>query len=97
MAVDGHGSAIVVWQQFEGGHPGDGSRSNIALARFDDATGTWSPAVLAETQAGDATGPRVSESRGQALVGWIQFEGGVWRVKATVVPMHDASSARSPT
>jgi hypothetical protein len=87
LGVDRQGNAIAIWQQFEAGHPDDGSRSNIAINRFDGATGTWANAVFAETQPGNAIGPRASASGAEALLGWIQVEGGVNRVKALLQPL----------
>ena len=49
LGVDPLGHAMAIWQQFEGGRPDDGSRSNIAINRFDGATGAWASAVLAES------------------------------------------------
>jgi hypothetical protein len=89
LGVDEQGNAIAIWQQFEGGNPDDGSRSNIAIARFDRATGTWTKAVFAETQPGNAISPRASASGGQALLGWIQSEGGANRVKVVLQPLGD--------
>ena len=89
LGVDESGNAIAIWQQFEGGNPDDGSRSNIALSRFDRATGAWSKAVFAETQPGNAISPRASASGGQALLGWIQSEGGANRVKVVLQPLDD--------
>jgi hypothetical protein len=85
LAVDPLGDAIAIWQQFEGGRPFAG-RSNIAISRFDGATGSWASAVLAETQPGSATSPRASASGGQALLGWIQSEDGANRVKVLLQP-----------
>ena len=62
-AVDPLGNAIAIWQQFEGGRTDDDSRSNIAISRFDHATGTWTGAVLAETQPGNAISPRQRRRR----------------------------------
>ena len=90
LAVDPLGNAIAIWQQFEGGRTDDNSRSNIAISRFDHATGTWTGAVLAETQPGNAISPRASAAGGQALLGWIQVEGGVNRVKALLQPIGEA-------
>jgi hypothetical protein len=87
LAVDPLGHAMAIWQQFEGGRPDDGSRSNIAINRLDGATGAWASAVLAETQPGNAISPRASTSGGQALLGWIQEEGGANRVKALLQPL----------
>ena len=92
LAVDPQGNAIAIWQQFEGGRPDDGSRSNIAINRFDGATGTWASAVFAETQPGNAISPSASASGGQALLGWIQDEGGVNRVKALLQPLTNTPS-----
>ena len=89
LGVDPQGNAIAIWQQFEGGRPDDGSRSNIAVNRFDRATGAWAKAVLAETQTGNAISPSTSANGGQALLGWIQAEGGVNRVKALLQPLTD--------
>ena len=50
LGIDPRGHAIAIWQQFEGGRPDDGSRSNIAINRFDGAAGAWASAVLAETR-----------------------------------------------
>ena len=84
LGVDPLGNAVAVWQQFEGGRPDDGSRSNIAINRFDNASGAWADAVLAETQPGDAVDPRASASGAKSLIGWIQSEGDANRVKALV-------------
>jgi hypothetical protein len=90
LGVDPQGRAIAIWQQFEGGRPDDGSRSNIAVNRFDGATGAWASAVFAETEPGDAISPRVSARGGQALIGWIQAEAGANRVKVLLQPLDDA-------
>jgi hypothetical protein len=92
LGVDPLGDAIVIWQQFEGGRIDDGSRSNIAINRFDRATGAWANAVFAETQPGNAISPRASANGGQALLGWIQLEDGVNRVKALLQPLVDPPS-----
>ena len=84
LAVDAQGNAIAIWQQFEGNRPGDGSRSNIAINRFNVATCRWSVAVLAESLPGNAISPTASAGGGQALLGWIQSEGGTNRVKASL-------------
>ena len=82
LAVAPGGDALAVWQQFEGGRVDDGSRSNIAYARFDVATLTWQPARFAETAPGNADAPRVSANGGRALLAWVQAEAGMRRVKA---------------
>ena len=92
LAVDAQGHAIAIWQQFEGGRPDDGSRSNIAINRFNATASLWSGAVLAETQPGNAISPGASASGGQALLGWIQSEGGANRVKALLQPLADPPS-----
>jgi hypothetical protein len=88
LAVDPKGHAIAAWAQFEGGRPFVG-RENIAMNRFDGATGTWTSAVFAEMEPGDARGgPDASANGGQALLGWIQAEGGAnRRVKALLQPL----------
>jgi hypothetical protein len=91
LGVDPQGHAIAIWQQFEGGRPDDGSRSNIAINRFD---GAWASAVLAETQPGNAISPRASAGGGQALLGWIQSEGGANRVKALLQPLDNTADGR---
>jgi hypothetical protein len=92
LAVDSQGHAMAIWQQFEVGRPDDGSRSNIAINRFDGATGTWAGAVLAETEPGNTISPRASTNGGQALLGWIQSEGGVNGLKALLQPLTDTPS-----
>jgi len=87
LGVDPLGHAIAIWQQFEGGRADDGSRSNIAINRFDGATGTWADAVLAEAEPGNAFSPHASANGGQVLLGWIQDEGGANRVKALLQPL----------
>ena len=87
LGVDPQGNAIAIWQQFEGGRPDDGSRSNIAVNRFDRATGAWTKAMLVETQPGNAISPSAGANGGQALLGWIQAEGSVNRVKALLQPL----------
>ena len=94
LGVDALGNAIAIWQQFEGGSPDDGSRSNIAVNRFDGAAGAWASAVFAETQPGNAIDPRASATAGQALLGWIQAEDGVNRVKALLQPLDDMTAGR---
>ncbi len=89
LGVDESGNAIAIWQQFEGGNPDDGSRSNIAISRFDRASGIWTTAVFTEAQAGNAISPRASASGGHALLGWIQSEGGANRVKMVLQPLAD--------
>ena len=69
LAIDPQGNAIVIWQQ------DDGTRSDIAMSRFDAATGEWQPAVLAETEPGNAAAVRASADGGQALLAWLQREG----------------------
>ena len=92
LGVDPQGNAVAIWQQFEGGRPDDGSRSNIAINRFDRATGAWAKAVLVETQTGNAISPSTSANGGQALLGWIQSEGGANRVKALLQPLANTPS-----
>jgi hypothetical protein len=92
LGVDLQRNAIAIWEQFEAGSPGDGSRSNIAINRFDRATGAWASAVLAETLPGNAISPSTSAHGGQALLGWIQTEGGVHRVKALLQPPSETPS-----
>jgi hypothetical protein len=87
LGVDPQGLAIAIWQQFEGGNADDGSRSNIAINRFDGATG-WADATFAETQPGNAISPHASASGGRALLGWIQAEEGANRVKALLQPLY---------
>lgn len=79
LGIDPQGRAVAIWQQFEGGRADDGSRSNVAISRFD---GTWGGAAFAETQPGNAISPHASASGGQALLGWIQPEDGDNHVKA---------------
>ena len=85
LGVDPLGNAIAIWQQLKGG-------TNIAINRFDGATGTWASAVLAEAEPGNAISPDASANGGQALLGWIQEEGGVNRVKALLQPLSDTPS-----
>jgi hypothetical protein len=94
LGVDPHGDAMAIWQQFEGGRPDDGSRSNIAINRFDRTAGAWASAVLAETQPGNAISPGASANRGRALLGWIQSEGGANRVKALLQPLAQIPETR---
>ena len=85
LAVDPLGHAIAIWQR---GDPSLlGSRSDIGINRFDAATGTWDSAVFAEAEPGNAISPDASANGGQALLGWIQAEGGVNRVKALLQPL----------
>ena len=90
LAVDPQGNAMAIWQQFANNLP-NGFPSNIAINRFDGATGAWASAVFAETQPGNAISPRVSANGGQALLGWIQDEGGVNRVKVLLQPLTDTA------
>jgi hypothetical protein len=43
-------------------------------------------------QPGDVLPPLASANAGQALLGWIQVEGGVRRVKALLQPLTDTPS-----
>src|SRR5262249_34191380 len=90
LGVDPMGRAMAIWQQFEGGRADDGSRSNVAINRFDGIG--WTQAIFAETQSGNASSPRASATGGQALLGWIQSEGGANRVKALLQSLADAPS-----
>jgi hypothetical protein len=87
LAVDPSGHAIAIWQQFPGGRPDDGSRSNIAINRFDGGNNTWTGAEFTEKRAREGIGPRASASGGQALLVWIETEGKDNRVKAQLQPL----------
>jgi hypothetical protein len=91
LAVDPQGDAIVIWDSVRG-EGGADAASNIAINRFDRATGTWAAAVLIEGQTDIWLSNRIpsaSASGGQALLGWLQPEGGVNRVKALLQPLAD--------
>lgn len=93
LAVDPLGDAIAIWDRIDGG--GSEARSDIAINRFDRATGAWTKAVLVEAQpdiAFSSRRPRASASGGQALLGWIQPEGGANRVKALLQPLANTPS-----
>ncbi len=81
VAFAADGTALAVWQQFEGGRPNDGSRSNIAANRYDLATDRWTSAILAEAQPGNASGPRVSAAAG-SVIAWIQRDGSATHILA---------------
>jgi hypothetical protein len=94
VAVYPVGDAMAFCNLFVVNVPGVGppevaSRGNIAINRFDRTTASWDSAVLAETEPGDTgfQGPRASANGGHALLGWIQAEGGVNRVKALLQPL----------
>lgn len=81
VAYTSSGTALAVWQQFEGGRPDDGSRSHVAANRYDVASDTWTSAIVAESQPGNAFSPRISTARG-TVIAWIQRDGTADRVKA---------------
>ena len=81
MSVDARGNALAAWQQF------DGTRNNLAWSRFDAARGQWEPAVLAESEPGDAVGARTAIAGDQALLSWTQREGNESRIKVTMLPL----------
>jgi hypothetical protein len=94
LAVDPRGDAIVIWDSLQG-EGGGYTPSNIAINRFDRATGTWAAAVLVEGQTVSLLNPRspsASASGGQALLGWIQPEGGVNRIKVLLQPLDETPS-----
>jgi hypothetical protein len=94
LAVDPRGDAIAIWDSVQGDQ-GSEAPSNIAINRFDRSTGAWARAVLVEGQADIAFSsrrPSASASGGQALLGWIQPERGVNRVKVLLQPLADTPS-----
>jgi hypothetical protein len=67
---------------------------NIVINRFDNATGAWTSAVLAEAEPGNAISPRASANGDRVLLGWIQAESGANRVKALLQPLDAAPGGR---
>jgi hypothetical protein len=81
VAFTTSGTALAVWQQFEGGRPDDGTRSNVTANRYDAASDSWTNAIVAESQPGNALSPRISAARG-TVIAWIQRDGTADRIKA---------------
>ena len=92
LAVDPRGDAIAIGDRV---HP-DGlpdSPRDIAINHFDRAAGAWGRAVLVEGQTARSPHlPSASVSGGQALLGWLQPEGDVNRVKALLQPLTTATT-----
>lgn len=67
-AMASNGDAIVVWQQFDGGHDSVYSRMYVG--------GVWGPVTLVEHGTGDAWSPQVAmNDQGNAIVVWQQYDG----------------------
>jgi len=68
VAVDANGNATAVW------HQDDGARQNVWSNRYDATSGTWSTAVLIETDdTEDAHRPKVAvDANGNATAVWLQ-------------------------
>ena len=68
VAMDGKGTAIAVWEQF------DGAYFSIYSAHY--SSGAWGTAKLIETAAGDALDSQIAmDSNGNAMVVWKQSDG----------------------
>jgi phage terminase large subunit-like protein len=68
IAMDGKGTAIAVWQQF------DGAYFSIYSSRY--SAGVWGKARMIETTTGDAATPRIAmDDNGNAVAVWQQFDG----------------------
>jgi hypothetical protein len=93
LGVDPQGNAIAIWQQVESDLFTD-DPVNIVINRFDNATGAWTSAVLAEAEPGNAISPRASANGDRVLLGWIQAESGANRVKALLQPLDAAPGGR---
>jgi hypothetical protein len=70
IAMDGTGSAIAVWEQY------DGTLDNVWANRFNGAS--WGTAELIEADnTYDSQGPQIAmDSTGTAIVGWTQLDTG---------------------
>lgn len=88
LAVDARGDAIAIWDRVDPDGLPDSPR-NIAINHFDRAAGAWGRAVLVEGQTTSRAVhlPSASVSGGQALLGWLQPEGDVNRVKVLLQPL----------
>jgi predicted enzyme related to lactoylglutathione lyase len=70
VAIDSSGNAVVVWQQL------DGSFYSIYSNRYTASSGTWSDAVLIESNTMDAENPQVAiNASGSAVAIWYQYDG----------------------
>ncbi len=67
VAVDELGDATVVWVK------DDGTSANIQAARYSASSDAWGDPTLLETEAGDASVPRIAADRhGGVVVAWHQ-------------------------
>ncbi len=77
VAVDNSGNAVAVWIQ------SDGVRFNIQANRYDAGTDSWGTAALIETDTDSADYPHVaSDSSGNAMAVWMQWDGARYNVWA---------------
>ncbi|HVG64020.1 MAG TPA: hypothetical protein VNA24_35985 [Hyalangium sp.] len=75
IAVDTYGRALAVWAGY------DGVRHDILYNTYEPGVG-WGQAQLLEHESGDAMQPKVVLSaEGQALVVWLQEQGGQQHVR----------------
>jgi len=78
IALDTHGNALIVWQQFDPGV----NQTNLWANRYSAADGTWGTAVeLGQAQNvndTDRTARIRCDANGNALVVWNQPPVGVW-------------------
>lgn len=85
VAFDKGGNALAIWAQ----HMGPGTATSIWSARYTPETG-WGAPVLVETEAGDASNPRIAfDASGNALAVWGQegvvapFRRSIWANRYT--------------
>jgi hypothetical protein len=68
VAMDDHGNAVVVWQQYDG-------CSHLSLYAKRLTSGSWGAVTLLEYGTGDAWSPQVAmDDHGNALVVWTQYD-----------------------
>ncbi len=103
VAMDGNGTAVVVWSQF------DGTRNSIWSNRYVPGT-DWEGAQLIEANdAGNAMNPRVAmDDSGNAVAVWELYDGTLYHVwsnryvsgtgwgTAELIETEDAMNALSP-
>jgi hypothetical protein len=70
VAMNRHGDATVVWEQF------DGTRYNIWARQYVSGTGWLTPSLVDSNDAGDAYSVQVAmDDNGNAVAVWEQFDG----------------------
>jgi len=87
VAVDAHGTAVAIWERFNGTH-------FIVQATVRSRRGAWQAPVDLSAPGGDATQPHVAlDAQGTAVAIWRRFNGSDFIVQGSVRPADGAWQA----